>query len=150
MPRYTYGSFWCSMGNGSFLYLIFWAWVLALNVSGFIFYLLGHPVMAHFGTPSSSPAHSQYLFSLFNWVYIDWRLFVIAAKSSVYVVELIVSLDVPNVYPFFHLCSHLSNDSKNMKKRYGLSVSSCIVPLCIGIGFVFSKCSPENMVLKYE
>jgi hypothetical protein len=58
---------------------------------------------------------------------------VIAARSSAYVAELIVSLDVPNVYPCFPLCSHLSKGSKNIKKMYGLSVSPCIVPLCIGV-----------------
>ena len=26
----------------------------------------------------------------------------------------------------------------------------CIVPLCIGIGFVFPKCSPMKMVLELE
>ena len=59
------------------------------------------------------------------------------------VAELIVSLDVPNVYPFFPLCSHLNNGSKNIRKRYGLSVSSCKIPLCIGMGFVFPKFSGE-------
>ena len=76
---------------------MFKACILALNVSGFIFDLFGQPVMAHFGTPRSIPAHSQYLSSLFNWICIDCRLFVIAAKSSAYAAELIVSLDVPNV-----------------------------------------------------
>ena len=70
------------------------------------------------------------------------------AKSSAYAAEFIVILDVPNVYPFLPLCSHLSNGSRNIRKRYGLSVSPCIVPLCIGIGFVFPKCSPMNMVLE--
>jgi hypothetical protein len=73
-----------------------------------------------------------------------------AARSSAYAAELIVSLDVPNVYPFFPFCSHISRGSMNIKKRYGLSVSPCIVPLCIGIGFVFPKCSPVNMVLEFE
>jgi hypothetical protein len=72
------------------------------------------------------------------------------ARSSAYAAELIVSLDVPNVYQFFPLCNHLNRGSKNIRKRYGLSVSPCIVPLCIGIGFVFPKCSPVNMVLEFE
>ena len=38
----------------------------------------------------------------------------IAARSFAYVVELIVSLDVPIVYPFSPLCSHLSKSSRNM------------------------------------
>ena len=56
------------------------------------------------------------------------------AKSSAYAAELMVSFDVPSVYPFFPLCSHLSNGSKNIRNKYGLSVSPCMVPLCIGIG----------------
>ena len=107
-------------------------------------------MMAHFGIPKSIPAHSQYLSNLFNWVCIDWRLLVIAARSSAYAAELIVSLDVSNVYPFFHVCSHLRSDSRNIRKRYGLSVSPCIVPLCMGMGFVLPKCSPVNMVLELE
>jgi hypothetical protein len=75
---------------------------------------------------------------------------VIAARSSAYAAELTVSLDVPNVYPFFPLCNHLNRGSKNIRKRYGLSVSPCIVPLCIGTSFVFPKCSPVNMVLEFE
>ena len=70
----------------------------------------------------------------------------IAAKSSAYAAELIVNWDVPNVYPLFPVCSHLSSGSRNIRKRYGLSVSPCIVPLCIGMGFVLPKCSPVNMV----
>ena len=73
-----------------------------------------------------------------------------AARSSAYAAELIVSLDVPNVYPFLPLCSHINRGSKNIRKRYGLSVSPCIVPLCIGIGFVCPKCSPVKMVLEFE
>ena len=73
-----------------------------------------------------------------------------AASSFAYAAELIVSLDEPNVYPFFPLCSHLSRDSKNIRKRYGLSISPYIVSLCIGISFVFPKCSPVNMVLEFE
>ena len=77
-------------------------------------------------------------------------MLVIAARSSSYAAELIVSLDVLNVYSFFPLCSHLSRGSRNIRKRHGLSVSPCIVPFCIGIGFVFSKCSPVNIVLDFE
>jgi hypothetical protein len=50
---------------------MFWAWIFALSVSSFSFDLLGHPVMAHFGTPKSILAQSQYFSSLFNWVCID-------------------------------------------------------------------------------
>ena len=74
----------------------------------------------------------------------------IAARSSAYTAELIVNLDVLNVYPFFPLYSHLSRGSRNIRKRYGLSVSPCIMPLCMGIDFVFPKCSPVNMVLEFR
>lgn len=53
--------------------------------------------MAHLGTPKSMPAHSQNLSSLFSWISRDCRLLDIAAKSSVYATELMVSLDVPKV-----------------------------------------------------
>ena len=145
-----YGSFWCSMGMSWFLYVIFWAWICTLNVFGFVFDLFGQPVIAHFGTPRSIHVHSQYLSSLFSWVCIDCRLFEITAKSSAYAAELMVSLDVPSVYPFVPLCNHLSNGSKNIKNMYGLSVSPCMGPLCIGIGSVLPKCSPVNIVLDWE
>ncbi len=58
----------------------------------------------------------------------------IIARSSAYDAEFIVSCDVLSVYPFFPLCSHLSSDSKNIRNRYGLSVSPCMVSLCMGIG----------------
>ena len=73
-----------------------------------------------------------------------------AARSSAYVAELIVILDVPNVYPLCPRCSHRSSGSKNIRKRYGLRVSPCIVPLYIGMGFVFLKCFPVNIVLEFE
>ena len=129
---------------------MFWAWILALNILGFVFYLFGHLVMAHFGTPKFIPAQSHYLSNLFTWVCIDWRLFVMAARSFAYAAKLIINLDVPNVYPFFPFCSHLSRGSRNIRKIYGLSVLPYIVPLCIGIGFVFLKCSLVNMVLEFE
>jgi hypothetical protein len=53
----------------------------------------------------------------------------ITARSSAYATELIVSLDVSNVYPLYPRCSQRSSGSKNIKKMYGLSVSPCIVPL---------------------
>ena len=38
-----------------------------------------------------------------------------------------------------------------MKNKYGLNVSPWIVvPLCIGIDFVFPKCSPVNIVVDCE
>ena len=57
--------------------------------------------------------------------------------------EHIFILEVLKVYPFFPLCSNLRSGSRNMIKRYGLSVSPCIVPLCMGIGCVFKMFSNE-------
>jgi hypothetical protein len=79
---------------------MFWAWIFVLNLIGLMFDLFGHPVMAHFGTPRSIPAHSQYLSILLSYFCIDCKLFVIMARSSAYAAELMVSLEVPSVYPF--------------------------------------------------
>ena len=54
------------------------------------------------------------------------------------------------MYPLFPRCCQRSSVSKNIKKMYGLSVPSCIVPICISMSFVFPKCSPVNMVLEFE
>ena len=132
---------------GWFRYVMFCAWNFALKVFGFVFDLFGHPVIAHLGTPRSIHAHSQYLSSLSSWVCIDCRLFEMAAKSSAYAAELMVSLDVPSVYPFLSLCSQLNSGCKNIINRYGLSVSPCMVLLCMGICFVLPKCYPVNMML---
>ena len=70
---------------------------LGFEFSGFSLDLLGQPVMAHFCTPKSIPTHSHNLSSLFNCVCSDLRLFIIAARSSAYAAELMVSFDVPNV-----------------------------------------------------
>ena len=56
-------------------------------------------------------------------------LLAIAARSSAYAADEILTLDVPNVYPLFPCCSHLRRGSRNMINRYGLRVSPCIVPL---------------------
>ena len=101
--------------------------------------LLGHPVMAHFCTSKSIPAHSQNLSSLFNCICSDWRLFVIAARSSAYAAELMVSFDVPNVYPFLPLCSHLSNGSRNNRNKYGFRVSPWNGTSLDGYWFCFAK-----------
>ena len=82
---------------------------------GLVFDLFGQPVIAHLLTPRSIPAHLQYFSSLLSWVCIDCRLFEMAAKSSAYVAELMVTLDVPSVYPFLPLCSHLNSGSKNIR-----------------------------------
>ena len=49
------------MGMSWFSYVIFCAWICTLNVFGLVFDLFGQPVIAHFGTPRSIPAHLQYL-----------------------------------------------------------------------------------------
>ena len=54
------------------------------------------------------------------------------------------------MYPLFPLCNHLRSGSRNMIKKYGLNVSPYIVPLCMGIGCVLSKCSPVNVVVNWE
>ena len=122
------------------------AWICALNAMGFIFDLLGHPVTAHLGIPRSIPAHSQNLSSLFSCICSDANLLAIAAKSSAYAADEIVTLDVPKVYPLSPCCNHRRSGSKNIINRYGLRVSPCIVPLWMGIGRVLPKCSPENII----
>ena len=74
-------------------------------------------------------------------------MFEIIAKSSAYPAELMIILDVLNVYLFLLVCSHRNSGSKNMRKKYGFNVSPWMVPLCIGIGFVCPKCSPVNIVV---
>ena len=106
--------------------------------------------MAHFGTPKSIPAQSHYLSSLCSWICIDWRLLVMGARSSAYAAELIVSLDLPNMYPLFSRGSQRSSGFKNIKNRYRLSVSPCIVSLFIGMDFIFPKCSHVHLILEFE
>ena len=72
------------------------------------------------------------------------------ARSSAHATKLIVKLDVQNVYLLVRLFSHLRSGSRNIRKRYGLSVSPCIVPLYIGMSFVLPKYSPVNMILEFE
>ena len=91
--------------------------------------LFGHPIIVHLGIPRSMLAHSHNLSNLLSCICSDFNLLAIAAKSSVYVVEEIFTLNVPNVYPLFPCCNHLRRGSKNMMNRYELRVSSCIVPL---------------------
>jgi hypothetical protein len=108
--------------------------------------LLGHPAMAHLGIPSSMPTHWQNLSILFICGRMCFMSFVIMAKSSAYVAELSVYCDVLSLYARLPLSNHLSSGSKNMMKRYGLSVSPCIVPLCMCTGLVLRKCDPKNIV----
>ena len=120
--------------------------IRALNVMGFSLDLLGHPVTAHLGIPRSIPAHSQNLSSLFSCTCSDFSLLAIVAKSSTYAADEILILDVPKVYPLSPCYNHRRRGSKNIKNRYGLRVSPCIVPLCMGIGSVLPKYSPQYIV----
>jgi hypothetical protein len=80
----------------------------------------------------------------------DFILLVIMAKSSAYAAEFTVYCDVLSLYPRLSRSSHLSRGSRNMIKRYGLSVSPCMVPLCMCTGFVLPKCVPVNIVDEFE
>ena len=105
------------------------AWIRTLKVMGLSLDLFGHPVTAHLGVPRSIPAHLQNLSILFSCVCSVSSLLAIAARSSAYVADEILTLNVPKVYPLFPCCSHLMRGSKNMINRYGLRISHCIVPL---------------------
>jgi hypothetical protein len=72
------------------------------------------------------------------------------ARSSTYVVELSVYCDVSSLYPKLPLSNHLSSGSRNIMKRYGLSVSPCMVPLCMCTGLVLPKYDPKNIVDELE
>jgi hypothetical protein len=61
------------------------------------------------------------------------------AKSSAYAAELSVYYDVLSLYPKLPLSSHLSSGSRDMIKRYGLSVSPCMIPHCMWTGLVLPK-----------
>ena len=138
------------MGIGWFLKFIFVSCNCVLKVCGFSFDLLGQPVIAHFGMPRSIPAHAQYLSSLFNWSWRDVSLLARIARSSAYAAELIFVLEVLKEYPLFPFCSHLRSGSRKIIKKYGLNVSPCMVPLCMGIGCVLPKYSPMNVVVDCE
>jgi hypothetical protein len=75
---------------------------------------------------------------------------VIMAKSFTYVAELSVYCDVLSLYPKFPRSNHLRSGSRNMIKRYGLSMSPCMVPLCIWTGLVLPKCDLKNIVDELE
>ena len=62
--------------------------------------------------------------------------------------KLIVVFEVLKVHSRLSLSNHLNNSFRKKKKRYGLRVSPCIVPLWMEIGFVFVKCMPMNVVQK--
>jgi hypothetical protein len=75
---------------------------------------------------------------------------VIIARSSAYAAELSVYCDVLSLPPNLTLSSRLSSGSRDMINRYGLSVSPCIVPLCMWTGLVLPKCNPKNIVDELE
>ena len=54
------------------------------------------------------------------------------------------------MYPLFSCCNHLRSGSRKMIKKYGLTVSHCMVLLCIRIGRVLPKCSLVNVVVNCE
>jgi hypothetical protein len=80
----------------------------------------------------------------------DFMLFVIMARSSAYAAEFSVYCDVLSLYPRLLHSSHLSRGSRNIIKRYRLSVFPCMVLLCMCTGFVLPKCVLENIVDELE
>jgi hypothetical protein len=72
------------------------------------------------------------------------------ARSSTYVVELIVMGDVLNVYPSWFWSNHLCSGSRKIRNKYGLRVLPYMVPLWMAIGFVFPKYGPVNVVYDSE
>jgi hypothetical protein len=66
----------------------------ALKVVAGMGLLLGQPVMAYFGMPSSIPIHWQNLPILFICGCMCFILFVIMARSSAYAAELSMYCDV--------------------------------------------------------
>jgi hypothetical protein len=80
----------------------------------------------------------------------DFMLLVIMAKSSAYAAEFSVYCDVLSLYPRLSCSSHLSRGSRNMIKRYGLSVSPYMVLLCMCTGFVLPKYVLVNIVDEFE
>ena len=112
--------------------------------------LLGHLVMAHLGIPSSIPAHWQNLSILFICGCKLFILLVVMAKSFVYAAELSLYCDVLSLYSRLPLSSQRSSGSRNIMKRYGLSLSPCMVPCCMWTSLVFPKWDPENIVDELE
>ena len=123
---------------------------MALKVVGCSLDLFGHPVIAHLGIPRSILTHSHNLSSLLSCTCSVSSLLAIAARSSAYVADEILTLDVPKVYPLCPCYSHLRNGSMNMINRYGLRVTLYIEYLWMGIGRVLPKCSPVNIIKDCE
>jgi hypothetical protein len=106
--------------------------------------------MIHLGMPNSIPVHWQNLSILFIYGCMCFISLIIMAKSSAYAAELSVYSDVLSLYPRLLPSNHLSSSSRDMIKRYGLSVSPCMVLLCMWIGLVLPKCDPKNIVDELE
>jgi hypothetical protein len=106
--------------------------------------------MAHLDMPSSIPAHWQNLSILFICDCMCFISLVIMARSFAYATELSVYCDVLSSYPKLPLYNHLSSGSRDIINRYGLSVSPCMVPLCMWTGLVLPKCDPKNIVDEFE
>ena len=64
---------------------------------------------------------------------------VIITKSSAYVVVMHIAEDVLKRYLMLSFLNYLRRDSKKIINKYGLRVSSCIVPRLISIGSVIPK-----------
>ena len=77
-------------------------------------------------------------------------LFVIIARSLVYAAKLIVYCDALSVYLRLPRSNHLSSGSRDMIKRYGLSVSPRMVLHCMWTNLVLPKYEPENIVVELE
>ena len=56
------------------------------------------------------------------------------ARSLTQIVELHVALEILKYYIRLSFSNHRKSGSRKMMKRYGLSVSSCIIPMFILIG----------------
>jgi hypothetical protein len=59
-------------------------------------------------------------------------------------------LEALREYPIFQFFNHLRSGSRKIIKRYGLNVSPCMVPLCMGIGCVLPKSSQVHVVVDCE
>ena len=116
---------------------------------GLSFNLLGHPVIAHFERFRSMYDHSANFCSLniCDWMYC--MLSDIIVRPFAYAVVVHVEGDVLKWYPMSSFSSNLNSNSRNIIKKYGLSVSPCMVPRLIVIGGVVSKWLPVKDVVEF-
>ena len=146
IPRYTYDSFWCCMGMMWFLYVTLAVCNSLFNTYLVHFEFVRAPCDCTFRYSKVHTCSFIIFIYFFSYDCIDVSLLVMVARSCTYVIEPTANLDMPKVYPQFPFCSHLSSGSRNMIKSYGLRVSPCIIPLCIGISFVWPKYSLVHIV----